>query len=365
MEENNKKDQFINEHPVISDLYLKPGLQSTPASQHKRFLNLLIDTYIIGFCILFLWYFLILMFNIILSIQHLLLIIIISYILYYLVFEFLIGNTPAKYLTNTKVTTSDNKQPSFLTILLRTFCRFIPLDLISYISSGYPRGFHDRLSHTIVTDTADHKLSPVHPFLGFLILIIDFIGFCAIFIMTFIVFRYFMINLKPELRTLKNIPAIITDEINTLTQQKTAILNFNDTTYGISFRYNESWSKIGDLDNVSQPAILFVRSKKAFFRINKPETAYSSKDLNISYAKEFLNISSLAKISEESKTTINNRKFFKFITNEISDGKNVTILRLITFKDNIAYIFTYIGYEEEFEKYLPEAQNIINSIQIK
>ncbi|OIQ19411.1 MAG: hypothetical protein BM549_10735 [Lacinutrix sp. MedPE-SW] len=69
------------------------------------------------------------------------------YYLYYLIFEYTTGQTIGKIITKTKVVNIDNDlKPSFSTILLRTLCRLIPFEIISYLFSV--NGLHDRLSKT-------------------------------------------------------------------------------------------------------------------------------------------------------------------------------------------------------------------------
>ncbi len=68
---------------------------------------------------------------------------------YWVLFEYLFGKTPAKFLTRTKVVTRTGGRPTFLTILLRTLCRFIPLEPFSFFGAK-PVGWHDSISKTLV-----------------------------------------------------------------------------------------------------------------------------------------------------------------------------------------------------------------------
>lgn len=70
--------------------------------------------------------------------------------LYFTIFEGFTGRTPAKYLTQTKVVTADGSEPSFGTIFVRSLCRFIPFDAVSFVFAGVGCGWHDRLSETAV-----------------------------------------------------------------------------------------------------------------------------------------------------------------------------------------------------------------------
>lgn len=72
-----------------------------------------------------------------------------SLLAYWVLFEYFLGKTPAKFLTRTKVVTRDGRRPSFLAILGRTFCRLIPFEQFSFLGSRAV-GWHDSLSQTRV-----------------------------------------------------------------------------------------------------------------------------------------------------------------------------------------------------------------------
>lgn len=75
---------------------------------------------------------------------------IIILIIYYLFFEFVLQRTPGKFITKTKVVKKDGTKPSFLSIIYRTFSRFIPFDAFSFLFRNNPIGWHDNISDTIV-----------------------------------------------------------------------------------------------------------------------------------------------------------------------------------------------------------------------
>lgn len=72
-------------------------------------------------------------------------------IVYYGLFESLNMRTAAKYVTDTMVVNRDGTQPDNARILLRTLCRLIPLEAITFLGRP-PIGFHDNLSKTLVVD---------------------------------------------------------------------------------------------------------------------------------------------------------------------------------------------------------------------
>jgi uncharacterized RDD family membrane protein YckC len=70
-----------------------------------------------------------------------------TYLLYYCLFETLLGQTLGKLLTKTKVVDTSNKRPSLIRVLARSVLRLNPLDVSSYLFGG-SQGTHDTLSGT-------------------------------------------------------------------------------------------------------------------------------------------------------------------------------------------------------------------------
>ena len=73
----------------------------------------------------------------------------ISWMIYYSLFEGLTGRTLAKYITRTKVVNEKGEKPDFKTILLRSLCRLCPFEPISFFGSE-KTGWHDEWSKTTV-----------------------------------------------------------------------------------------------------------------------------------------------------------------------------------------------------------------------
>ena len=76
------------------------------------------------------------------------LILAVSFFGYYVFMETSYQKTLGKFITKTKVITTDGKKPSTADITRRTACRLIPFDRVSYFLSS--NGFHDKLSDTTV-----------------------------------------------------------------------------------------------------------------------------------------------------------------------------------------------------------------------
>jgi len=72
-------------------------------------------------------------------------------LLYYSFFEGFTGRTLGKFFTKTKVVTEEGESPDFRTILVRSLCRNIPFNALSFLSSD-TIGWHDRFSKTRVVE---------------------------------------------------------------------------------------------------------------------------------------------------------------------------------------------------------------------
>ena len=75
---------------------------------------------------------------------------------YYMLFEGLMGRTPGKLVTRTRVVSADGKRLSFGRIFVRTVCRFVPFEGFSVFSSNGEM-WHDTWSRTVVMTTRAPK----------------------------------------------------------------------------------------------------------------------------------------------------------------------------------------------------------------
>lgn len=75
----------------------------------------------------------------------------ILYFFYYFIFELTLSSTLGKLITKTKVVDRISlSRPSALKILIRTFCRFIPLEGFSIFFNEKKYVLHDLISRTTV-----------------------------------------------------------------------------------------------------------------------------------------------------------------------------------------------------------------------
>lgn len=79
--------------------------------------------------------------------KHIALLIVCFRIVHYILSESVLGASPAKFLTKTRVIDYNGEKPSLKTIMLRTISRLVPLEWISFFIGD---GWHDQWSKTIV-----------------------------------------------------------------------------------------------------------------------------------------------------------------------------------------------------------------------
>jgi uncharacterized RDD family membrane protein YckC len=80
--------------------------------------------------------------------------------LYYSVFEYYSkGKTLGKYITKSRALREDGSIMNFSECALRSVCRLIPFDRLSFLGSN--RGWHDRFSKTMVVEDDDFLLSQI------------------------------------------------------------------------------------------------------------------------------------------------------------------------------------------------------------
>ncbi len=123
---------------------------SRMASKNKRLINFLIDITIIYSLQVFINLNLTTtdkIFDLTLSFTNILI-----FFLYYTIFESLLGKTPGKFITKTKVVDEIGNKVNIQKILFRTFVRGIIIDPFTYLGSDIKNGLHDKMVKTRVID---------------------------------------------------------------------------------------------------------------------------------------------------------------------------------------------------------------------
>ncbi|WP_288447482.1 RDD family protein [uncultured Chryseobacterium sp.] len=78
-----------------------------------------------------------------------------NYCLYYFLMEnYLDGRTVAKYITGTKVISTDGTKPSTRQIMYRSLSRIVPFDGLSFLGEN---GWHDKWSETRVINLKNYQ----------------------------------------------------------------------------------------------------------------------------------------------------------------------------------------------------------------
>ncbi|SMO62113.1 Uncharacterized membrane protein YckC, RDD family [Chryseobacterium rhizoplanae] len=78
-----------------------------------------------------------------------------NYFLYYFLMEnYLDGRTVAKYITGTKVISTDGTKPTTQQIIYRSLSRIVPFDALSFLGEN---GWHDKWSETRVINIKNYQ----------------------------------------------------------------------------------------------------------------------------------------------------------------------------------------------------------------
>jgi len=147
--ETNKFEEIREK--ATTERVAKKEVNSGIVSSGKRFLNFIIDffacmigasilSFIISFFINISEGLFLLLFSQLLFLG--------TYFAYYAIMEIKFQKTVGKFLTKTKVVKMDGRKPENFEIIMRTFCRFIPFDRVTFLFMK--NGIHDFLSKTTV-----------------------------------------------------------------------------------------------------------------------------------------------------------------------------------------------------------------------
>ncbi|MEI9920021.1 MAG: RDD family protein [Bacteroidota bacterium] len=88
--------------------------------------------------------------NLLRSYMSMVIFLVIARLIYYIFFEITLRATPGKLATGTEVMSSDELLPNPVQIVVRTLCRFIPFEALSFFVT---QGGHDTLSQTKVVNS--------------------------------------------------------------------------------------------------------------------------------------------------------------------------------------------------------------------
>ncbi len=145
-----------DKHIILDDIIPSGAWKPVHASKGKRLVHYIIDYIITSTATSFIS---LVFFSESSPAMIYLLIGVIIHFVYYVPTEYLMsGKTIGKLITQTRVVTHEGYHPELSVILLRTLCRLVPFDPLSFLFSE-PGGWHDMWSKTWVVE--DHCLSSV------------------------------------------------------------------------------------------------------------------------------------------------------------------------------------------------------------
>jgi len=142
---------YINDRETYHRLAKKEIVIDNRVSSKVRFVNLIVDTFILLFIITLITILITSFGSLKMEVNwnnHKRLWIILLSFFYYLIQEGIWNKTIGKMITKTIVVSEKDKKPSFQDIFIRTSCRFIPLEPLSF--TFMKDGFHDIFSKTKV-----------------------------------------------------------------------------------------------------------------------------------------------------------------------------------------------------------------------
>ncbi|HEY4694449.1 MAG TPA: RDD family protein [Candidatus Nanoarchaeia archaeon] len=144
--------QNQSDNATVSEVDITPNKKLKPASWIRRFINFVLDLigyYLFAFPVGYVFG---LLFgpNVFDNVNDVILGLFVA-ATYYIIFESLLARSPAKFITRTKVVNLEGKKPDFGQVLGRTFSRFIPFEIFSFLEAN-PIGWHDKLPKTMVVN---------------------------------------------------------------------------------------------------------------------------------------------------------------------------------------------------------------------
>lgn len=155
-------ENYVEDTDLKNRLHRKKvSIDSKTAGISKRFVNYIIDSIAISILYFLILYVLGIIFikvnpeilNYLLNDVEYLNYLLFTFVMlgYYFLFESFTGRTIGKYITKTTVVDKEGGKPVVKIIFIRTLCRLIPFELLSYLGEG-KLGWHDTLSGTTTID---------------------------------------------------------------------------------------------------------------------------------------------------------------------------------------------------------------------
>ncbi|RCJ19916.1 serine/threonine protein kinase [Nostoc sp. ATCC 43529] len=148
-------------------------------------------------------------------------------------------------------------------------------------------------------------------------------------------------------------------------------LTYQDSSYGIKIQYPESW-KIQETPNlITKKLVTFLSPKQTdtddfqeFITITIENFSGTLKESQDLFIKEVQATLSDATIVNKSETTLAKKRANQLIFVGKDGNKNLKSLQIWTLKGNQAYVVTYLAAINDYDRFLPTAEKMIESFEI-
>jgi eukaryotic-like serine/threonine-protein kinase len=165
-----------------------------------------------------------------------------------------------------------------------------------------------------------------------------------------------------------------------VTSNNTAVKTYENAGFGITMQYPSNWSVTQIREDPSAPAnssivAIFkaptesqtdLYQENVIINVQGPFPDMTLAEYTENSLNAFRNMSDTIEIFESSPTTISGLPAHEIVyTSSGIEGLNLKKTQLFTVvNNNMAYVFTFSAEEPQFNKYLPDVQKMISSIQI-
>lgn len=153
------------------------------------------------------------------------------------------------------------------------------------------------------------------------------------------------------------------------------LLTYANSTYGISVKYPQLWTKTETLDPITGSLATFMSPRangSDVFQENLRLIVQNLAGRNVTlaeYTKTSINEIKLfspdAEIVEQSNTKLANEPAHQVVYTGREEGYTLKHLQIWTIKDNKVYIVTYTAEINKYSEYLRTVRKMINSFEIK
>lgn len=144
------------------------------------------------------------------------------------------------------------------------------------------------------------------------------------------------------------------------------LANYQNTEYNLNIKYPECWQRDESANPITGKFVTFIQSKQnASLIISSFEysgTLDKFQEINIQGIEENLEAGS---VIEKGTTIVANKPGRTIIATGEIDGDKIKNMYVITLRENTAYMITYTSPIDDYDKFLPTAKKMIQSLEIQ